>query len=160
MRVLDAVLESNEAQPLEVFERLRHELGSLAGRRVAVWGVSFKPGTSDIRETRALPLVTALRGAGCEVVACDPVAADDFAALAADDVEATGDPLASLDGADACVLHTAWPAFRSVPAAAFGERMRTALVVDARRFLDGAALRAAGVAYVALGDGSNGARSS
>jgi UDPglucose 6-dehydrogenase len=151
--ILDAVLQQNEEQPLVVVERLDTLLGGLEGKRVALLGLAFKSGTSDVRETRALPIHEGLRGAGAQVVSYDPKAHGEFLQLVPDATIASSIEEA-LDGADACVIQTEWPEFRDISAELFKKKMRRALVYDARRHLDAQALREAGVEVYALGDGA------
>ncbi len=151
--ILDAVLANNESQPFFVVERLDELLGGLDGKRVALLGLAFKPGTSDVRETRALPIHEALKGSGATVVGFDPKAHEEFLELCP---EATLAPSleAALDGADGCIIQTQWPEFKQVEAEVFLKKMKRPLILDARRHLDAKALRAAGVEVYGLGDGT------
>jgi UDPglucose 6-dehydrogenase len=152
--ILDAVLQQNEEQPLVVVQRVDELVGGLEGKRVALLGLAFKSGTSDVRETRALPIHEGLRGAGAEVVSYDPKAGKEFLQLVPD-ASLVASVEEALDGADACVIQTEWPEFRDIPAQVFKDKMRRALVYDARRHLDANALREAGVEVYALGDGAH-----
>jgi UDPglucose 6-dehydrogenase len=147
--VLEAVLARNDDQPREIVRMLVEEAGDLRGKRVALLGVAFKPDTDDIRETRALLLARRLLDAGAVVVAYDPLALAAFRALAPACLAASSVEDA-LDGADAAVVHTDWAVVRAAPPSAFA-RMRTRLVIDARRTFDPVALAAAGVRYRAVG---------
>jgi UDPglucose 6-dehydrogenase len=148
------VLQQNEEQPLVVVQRVDELVGGLEGKRVALLGLAFKSGTSDVRETRALPIHEGLRGAGAEVVSYDPKAGKEFLQLVPD-AALVASVEEALDGADACVIQTEWPEFRDIPAQVFKDKMRRALVYDARRHLDANALREAGVEVYALGDGAH-----
>ncbi|HWG92322.1 MAG TPA: UDP-glucose/GDP-mannose dehydrogenase family protein [Candidatus Thermoplasmatota archaeon] len=152
--IVKAVLEGNEAQPLRVVDMAAEVAGGLAGKRVTILGVAFKAGTSDVRETRAQPIYEALVAAGAHVTCYDPIAQDEFCHLLGREVAFAPTVAAALDGADVCILHTDWPEFRSIPAEEFARRMRSPIVVDSRRFLDGRVLAAAGVTYRALGNGT------
>lgn len=116
MPVTSAVLSTNQLQPL----RLVSLLGDVSGKRVAVLGLAFKPGTDDVRESPAFPVISALEAGGASVVAYDPIGPGSQAASLE----------AALDGADAVVLVTAWPEFEAVPALLAG---RDVVVVDGRR---------------------------
>ncbi|MGQ0536683.1 MAG: UDP binding domain-containing protein, partial [Methanobacteriota archaeon] len=151
--VLRAVLANNETQPLRAVAILERELGSLRRRPIALLGLAFKPGTSDVRETRALPIWSALVAAGAAVACFDPAAGGEFA-RAAPGAKVAASVGAALAGADACIVVTEWPEFRQIPPSLFTARMRRALVVDGRRCLDGAALAGAGVRYIAMGNGT------
>jgi UDPglucose 6-dehydrogenase/GDP-mannose 6-dehydrogenase len=147
--LLDAVAAVNTARPGRVVARLEAALGGLRGRTVAVLGLAFKPGTDDVRDSPALALIAALAAAGAAVRAHDPmvgaVAELDGAAIAAT-------AAAALDGADAAVVATAWPEFRTLDWAALAGRMRRAVVLDGRGALAGVALPPA-LTYLRIGAG-------
>ncbi len=149
-QLLNSVIEVNELQKRRVISKLKKHLGSLAGRRIALLGLSFKPGTDDMREASSLVLSARLRGEGAEVVAFDPVA-EDRARELLPDVVLTGSAEEALDGADAAILVTEWPEFADLDWRAMAECMGTPLIVDGRNFLDPEALRTAGFAYEGIG---------
>ncbi len=133
--VLDAVRSVNAQRPEKVLDLLRSRL-QLAGARVAVLGLAFKPETDDLRESRSLDLARLLHAAGAEVRACDPVAAQEGAERLAGVASVTADAESALDGADAAVLATAWPSLVALDPAKVRGLMRRPLVLDARRALD------------------------
>ncbi len=149
-QLLTAVIEVNELQKRRVVNKLQARLGPLAGRRVALLGLAFKPDTDDMREASSLVLAARLQGEGAEVAAYDPVAAGAARGLM-DGVEFSDSALAALEGADAAVLVTEWPEFAELDWAAAAERMARPLLVDGRNFLDATALRAAGFEYEGIG---------
>jgi UDPglucose 6-dehydrogenase len=132
MPLLRAVLDVNEAQPDVVIGRLRHHLDP-AGKRIAVLGAAFKPGTDDVRESPALKVVPALVSAGAQVVVHDPIALPNFEQVITDDrVICTSDLEAAVADIDAAVLITSWPEYAALPKLLAG---RDVLVVDGRRML-------------------------
>jgi len=149
-QLLTAVIEVNELQKRRVVKKLQQRLGSLAGRRVALLGLAFKPDTDDMREASSLVLAARLRGEGAEVVAYDPVATEAARPLF-DGVEFAGSALAALDGADAAVLVTEWPEFAQLDWAAAAERMARPLLIDGRNFLDAKLLESSGFEYEGIG---------
>jgi UDPglucose 6-dehydrogenase len=149
-QLLTAVIEVNELQKRRVVGKLKSRLGSLAGRRVALLGLAFKPDTDDMREASSLVLAARLRGEGAEVAAYDPVAIDAARGLL-DDVEFSASALEALDGADAAVLVTEWPEFAELDWAAAAERMARPLLIDGRNFLDSNLLASAGFEYEGIG---------
>jgi UDPglucose 6-dehydrogenase len=149
-QLLNAVIEVNELQKRRVVQKLIGRLGSLAGRRVALLGLAFKPETDDMREASSLVLAARLQGEGAEVVAYDPVAAGAAKELL-DGVELRDSALEALDGADAAVLVTEWDEFAELDWAAAARRMARPLIVDGRNFLDADALRGAGFDYEGIG---------
>ncbi len=147
-QLLSAVIEVNELQKRRVVGKLQRRLGSLRGRKVALLGLSFKPGTDDMRDAPSLVLAGRLLAEGADVSAWDPVA-DGRALLHGVDI--AGSALDALDGADAAVLVTEWPQLRELDWVEAAARMRNRLVVDGRNVLDAAELRALGFEYEGIG---------
>ncbi|WP_254809453.1 UDP-glucose 6-dehydrogenase AglM [Natronosalvus amylolyticus] len=134
--LLDAVVQVNDGQPRRLVHLLAHHV-DLEGSQIAVLGLSFKPGTDDVRESRALVVIDSLLECGASVVAYDPVARDaldrqyprytDLAGLTfVDEVED------ALEGADGAIVATDWPEFDDMDASVF-EKMATRVLVDGRR---------------------------
>jgi UDPglucose 6-dehydrogenase/GDP-mannose 6-dehydrogenase len=133
MRILNAVMDTNLAQPAKTVDLVREALGALAGRRVAVLGLAFKPGTDDVRESPAIPIVRGLVSEGALVTAHDPVAIEPMQRVLGDlAVDYRRDLSDALRGAEAVILVTSWPEYRQLPALLAG---RTVAVIDGRRFL-------------------------
>jgi UDPglucose 6-dehydrogenase len=149
-QLLSAVIDVNELQKRRVVQKLKLHLDSLAGRRVALLGLAFKPDTDDMRDAASLVLAARLEGEGANVVAYDPVAAERARGLLPS-VELATSALEALDGADAVVLVTEWPEFADLDWAVAAERMARPLVVDGRNFLDPEALTSAGFEYEGIG---------
>jgi UDPglucose 6-dehydrogenase len=147
-QLLNAVIEVNELQKRRVIGKLERRLGPLRGKRIALLGLAFKPGTDDMREAPSLVLAGRLLSEGAEVTAWDPVA-NGAAHLHGVEIAATA--LAALDGADAAVVVTEWPELRELDWAAVGERMRNRVVVDGRNVLDPDKLRGLGFVYEGIG---------
>jgi len=147
-QLLNAVIEVNELQKRRVIGKLERLLGSLRGKKVALLGLAFKPGTDDMREAPSLVLAGRLLAEGAHVSAWDPVA---DGAVHLDGVEIAGSALAALEGADAAVLVTEWPELREIDWEEAGRRMRGAVLVDGRNMLDPGELRALGFAYEGIG---------
>jgi UDPglucose 6-dehydrogenase len=150
-QLLNAVIEVNELQKRRVVGKLEGHLGSLRGKKVAILGLAFKPGTDDMREAPSLVLVARLLAEGAEVSAWDPIASG-HAHLKG--VQIAGSPLEAVEGADAAVIVTEWPELADVDWKAAGERMRSRVLVDGRNLLDPETLRAQGFAYEGIGRGS------
>jgi UDPglucose 6-dehydrogenase/GDP-mannose 6-dehydrogenase len=150
-RILDAVLQINEEQPLRIVSLLEKEM-KLSGKRIAVLGLAFKAGTDDLRESPALPLVAALLEKGATVAAHDPIAMpqamrrQDFSS-----VSLAESWMAALQDSDACCIVTAWPEYRAIHPAEFAKRMRRPLLVDGRGIFDPEAMAASGVIWRGVG---------
>jgi UDPglucose 6-dehydrogenase len=147
-QLLNAVIEVNELQKRRVVGKLERRLGPLRGKRIALLGLAFKPGTDDMREAPSLVLAGRLLAEGAEVRAWDPIA-DGAAHLHG--VEIAESALGALAGADAAVLVTEWPEVVGLDWAEAARVMRTRLVVDGRNALDPERLRDLGFAYEGIG---------
>ena len=151
MGLLEEVEAINNRQKLVMVERATALLGSLAGRRITVWGLAFKPNTDDVRDAPALVIIQALVDAGAEVVAYDPVATDRARVHLGDICTYELDAYAAVDGADALILATEWPEFRTLNVEELATRMRGRLILDGRNVLDAEELRANGFVYQGVG---------
>lgn len=147
--LLSAILPSNDAHRGWALRRLRTALGSLAGRRIAVLGLAYKPGTDALRRSVAIELCRGLLAEGAEVRACDPVVRH-LPPIDGCEVSVSTRAEDVLADADAAVVATEWPEFRTLAAETFRMRMKRALVLDAGGFLS--ALRGTpGVEHLVVG---------
>jgi len=151
-QLLNAVIEVNALQKRRLVGQLKKRLGTLRDVRVTLLGLTFKPHTDDLREASSIVLAARLRAEGATVAAYDPTvsAGDD---LHFPGVRIAGSVLEALEGADAAVLVTEWPQFSDLDWAAARQAMRGSVVLDGRNFLDGGAVRAAGLSYDGIGIG-------
>ncbi|MBW1647588.1 MAG: UDP-glucose/GDP-mannose dehydrogenase family protein [Deltaproteobacteria bacterium] len=147
--LFEAVDRVNEAQKTLVVDRLASRL-ELAGSTVAIWGLSFKPKTDDIREAPALAIIARLEAAGAGVHAYDPVAMERARALLPKARFFT-DPYEAIRDCDALVVVTEWDEFRNVDMRAVKILLRRPLIVDGRNIYDPAELRALGMDYIGIG---------
>lgn len=131
--LLEAVHRRNLAQRELMTRRIMERLGpDLRGRRLAVWGLAFKPQTDDVREAPALAIIEDLLKAGAEIVVHDPQAMASTRRMLGDRVRYCDDPYAALPGADALVIMTEWMEFRSPDFERMRSAMRQALIFDGR----------------------------
>ena len=152
MRILQAVEDVNEEQKLVLFRKLAAWYkGGLKGKRIALWGLAFKPETDDMREAPALALIEELLNAGCEVVAYDPVAMPEAGRRVGDCIRYAKDIYEAAEGADALLLVTEWKEFRLPSWAVVKEKMRTPLIIDGRNIYDSNDLRELGFTYYSIG---------
>jgi UDPglucose 6-dehydrogenase len=155
MSMLEAVESINAFQKTVFLSRLEQELGSLTGKRVAVWGLSFKPNTDDVREAPSLALISAMTERGADVVAYDPVAIEQARLYGGDDLcTFAGDAYSTLDDADVLVLATEWSEFRNADTVEMAKRMRGRLIFDGRNVLDRAELTEQGFVVHCVGRSS------
>ncbi len=154
--VLEAVEAANERQKRRLFEKLQGALGpSLNGARVAVWGLSFKPQTDDMRESPALTLIDQLLESGASVVAHDPVAIPEARRRLGDRVAYGETSYSVLSGADALVIVTDWNEYRHPDLKRIKETLKRPIVVDGRNLYDPAKMRSLGFTYLSIGRGQS-----
>jgi UDPglucose 6-dehydrogenase len=152
LHVVDAAERANERQKRVLGERLStHFAGDLAAKRIAIWGLAFKPETDDIREAPALVLIEQLLAAGASVVAHDPVAADNVRAALGDRIEYASEMYSALEGADALVLVTEWHSFRTPDFPRIKGLLRSPVVFDGRNVWAPDELRGLGFRYYGIG---------
>lgn len=150
MPIVEAARQVNYRQREWVVERLQNELKILKGRTITLLGFAFKPDTDDLRDAPALDIAKNLIQRGAKVRAHDPVALDNARAQYPDlGVEYLDDVNEAIDGADALVLVTHWPEYRTLPWAEI--RVQVRLVVDGRNFLSKAEMEKLGFRYVGVG---------
>lgn len=144
-QLLKSVIEADDEQRRRVAEKVRQAAGGgLHKRRIAMWGVAFKAGTDDVRQSPALRIARLLQADGAEVVAYDPEAATD-------ELISAPDPLSAVDDADVLLVATEWPEFGTIDMKEVALRMKGHRIVDARNLLDSETVRAAGLDYWGLG---------
>ena len=152
LTVVDAVERANERQKRTLGRRILNHFGSnLEGKKIAIWGLAFKPETDDIRESPALTLIEQVRDAGAKVAAYDPEAMANVRALLGDTIELAADPYAAATDADALVLVTEWHELRSLDYQKLTQRMRTPVLFDGRNVWSPDEARRAGFVYYGIG---------
>ncbi len=152
-QLLTSVIEVNELQKRRVIGKLQKHLGGLVGKRVALFGLAFKPNTDDMREASSLVLSARLNADGAAVTAYDPVAEEQARRLVTG-ISFAASPLEAAADADAVVLVTEWPEFLQLDWAEVAQTMKGNLVIDGRNALEPEALHAAGLAYEGVGRGN------
>lgn len=154
MRVLKAVEEVNEKQKGVLFDKLVKEFGgeeNLKGKRIALWGLAFKPETDDMREATALVLIDKLTNAGAEVVVFDPVAMDECRRRVGDKVKYAKDMYDAVLEADALLLLTEWKQFRLPSWGVVKHAMKGDVVLDGRNIYDPSEMSQQGFKYHCIG---------
>jgi UDPglucose 6-dehydrogenase len=152
--LLGSVKRSNDYHRHWAERRLADLLGGVAGKTVAVWGLTYKPGTDTLRRSGAVELCEWLHGAGAIPRAHDPAVSRLPEALQ-DRIRLASSPLDAVDGAAALVVATSWPQYREVDAGDVRARMAGALVLDANRYLAATIGQHAGLTYVSVGKGGS-----
>ncbi|MFQ3586600.1 MAG: UDP-glucose/GDP-mannose dehydrogenase family protein [Fimbriimonadaceae bacterium] len=149
-KLLEAVVEINDTQTTHFLERLGRALGGFSGKRIAIWGLAFKPNTDDIRDAKSILILNHLLEKGATVVAFDPVAIEPMQKLFPD-IEYVRTPFEAVDGADALVLVTEWSEFRQIDLAEAASRMKGKVLADGRRIYNKALVEKAGLRYLTIG---------
>lgn len=135
-----------------LFRKLRMLFdGDLRGKRIAVWGIAFKPRTDDIRESPALTLIDSLLADGAEVAAHDPEARANARAMYGERIQLADDPYAAAEGADALVLVTEWRPYQNPDFERLKACMRRLVLLDGRNIWSGYGLRKLGFVYEGVG---------
>ena len=152
MQVLRAVEAVNERQKSILFDKLsRHYSGELKGKTIAMWGLSFKPETDDMREAPALVLIDKLTAAGCKVKVYDPIAMNECRRRIGDKVEYCTDMYEAVVDADALLLVTEWNQFRMPSLPVLKKAMNSYVIIDGRNIYDAEYLTDNGFTYYKIG---------
>jgi len=152
LTIVNAVEQANERQKKVLGERvIKHFGGSLSGKKVALWGLAFKPETDDIRESPALTVIEQLNAAGAKVVGYDPAAMPNIRAQVGDAIDLVDNAYAATDQADALVLITEWHEFRHPDLGRLSASMRGTALFDGRNIWAPSEARQAGFTYFGIG---------
>ena len=136
-KLLNSVMEVNEIQKKVLFEKVKNYFdGNLAGKKFALWGLAFKPGTDDIREAPALYIIEELLQAGAQVVAFDPEAMPNVKRLLGDTISFSENAYDALNDADALLIATEWSVFRNPDFEVLAQKLKNKIVFDGRNLYD------------------------
>ncbi len=152
MRILEAVEEVNDNQKSVLFDKLISSIGvNLAGKKFAMWGLSFKPNTDDMREAPSLVLIDKIIQAGGSVTAYDPVAMEETKHMIGDKIDYVSDPYDALENANALLLVTEWSEFRLPHFDQIKEKLSNPLILDGRNIYDKEEMTKLGFEYYSIG---------
>ena len=157
LRILQAVQAVNDRQKQVLVDKIVARFGpDLHGRRFAVWGLAFKPGTDDMREAPSLTIIEHLLARGAEIAAYDPVALAQARRVLGErpGLHLVGQATTALEGADALVIVTEWKEFRSPDFAHLAATLRQPVIFDGRNLFEPADMSALGLEYHAIGRGT------
>jgi UDPglucose 6-dehydrogenase len=150
-RILRAVEAVNEGQKRRLVAKMEAHFGSLKGKRIALWGLAFKPKTDDMREAPAVPLIQGLLAAGASVHAYDPEAMKVARSIFGSKIHYADGSYAALTGADALAIITEWNEFREPDYVRMRKLMRSPVIFDGRNIYNPESLRALGFTYISMG---------
>ena len=162
LKVLEAVEDVNDVQKFVLLNKIEARFGkNLSGKRFALWGLAFKPGTDDMREATSRVVIGRLLRAGATIVAHDPVAINEAkhvlpldladAPKLMEGIKFTDSPMHALSGADALVIVTEWKAYRSPNFSELKAAMKTPEIFDGRNLYEPRIMDAAGIVYHGIG---------
>ena len=152
LEILEAVESVNNRQKTVLFHKIsRHFKGELKGKRFAIWGLSFKPNTDDMREAPSLVLIDMLLKAGAKIRAYDPVAMEEARRHLGDSIEYAKDQYEALQDADALAIVTEWSEFRAPNFQMMEKLMKTRLVFDGRNIYEPSEMKENGFIYHCIG---------
>lgn len=150
-KILKAVMNVNEKQKTIIVPKIKDYFGNLAGRRIALWGLAFKPDTDDIREAPALYIINELLEAGATVCAYDPEAMGNVKRLLGDKIDFANDHYEALQGADALLVATEWSLFRNPDFEQVAKLLKNKVVFDGRNLYSLDQMRELGFFYSSIG---------
>lgn len=151
-RILNAVMDVNEKQKTHLMPKIRRYFGNdLKGKKIALWGLAFKPNTDDIREAPALYIIEALLNEGASVTAFDPEAIRNVKQVLGDAISYTENQYDALQDADALIIATEWNEFRTPDFLKMVTRMKNKVIFDGRNLFDTRAIAELGFHYESVG---------
>lgn len=152
MLITNAAREANNRQRLRIVDKLQSILKGVRGRTIGILGLTFKPGTDDLRESPVVEIIETLVGRGARVRVHDPVALDNAIKMFSNsEIEIVYDPHDIASGSDAIILATEWPEYRLIDLRRMAESMDTPILLDGRNYLQPSEARAAGFDYYGVG---------
>ena len=151
LKTVQAAVDVNKVQKTVLFRKASKRLITFNGLKVAVLGLTFKPGTDDLREAPSLENIPLLVKEKAEIYAYDPVGADNFKKRYPDEIKYVNTPEEALTGANVCFIFTEWDEIKAVKPDTYKKLMRTPLVYDGRNIYDLCDMKNAGVEYYSIG---------
>jgi UDPglucose 6-dehydrogenase len=148
LKSVDAV---NDRQKNVLFNKLKKHFGDLKGKKIAIWGLAFKPRTDDIREAPSLVLIRSLLEVGAKVYVHDPVAMDNVKKEFGERVTFCGHHYEALDGADALAIVTEWNEYRTPDFSYLKHKLKQPVIFDGRNLYDPAKMAREGFTYNGIG---------
>ena len=150
-KILDAVIDVNENQRILAIKKLKQHLENLEGKKVAIWGLSFKPNTDDIREAPAIYTIDKLLKEGCEIAVFDPEAVESTKMKYGDKLLYATNQYDALKNADALLILTEWSVFRTPNYNKMKSEMRSPLIIDGRNVFSPSVMKQHGFVYESIG---------
>jgi len=151
-KVLTSVMDVNDRQRISIVEKIKSYFdNNLSGKKIALWGLAFKPDTDDIREAPALYIIDLLLKEGVEISAYDPEAANNVKKIFGDKIKYASDPYEAVENADALLVATEWSVFRTPEFETLSRKMKAKVIFDGRNLYDPAKMKELGFYYNSVG---------
>lgn len=150
-KILKSVMKVNEEQKLNLIPKLKKYFGKLAGKKIAMWGLAFKPDTDDIREAPALDMIEQLLKEKATVTAFDPAAIGNVKKVLGNKIHFAADEYEALKGADALVIATEWSVFRTPDFARIKKMLKKPVIFDGRNLYGVDQMKELGFTYYSIG---------
>ncbi|MEO1050220.1 MAG: UDP-glucose/GDP-mannose dehydrogenase family protein [Bacteroidota bacterium] len=155
-KILKSVMSVNAKQKTKLIDKLKAYFSDeLSGKTIAIWGLAFKPYTDDIREAPALENITALLAAGAKIRAYDPEAMDNVKGVFGDQIAYTQNEYEAVEGADALMIFTEWPVFRTPEFDQLKVSLNNPVIFDGRNLYQQSNMKKLGFEYHSIGRGQN-----
>lgn len=151
LELFESVHQTNQSQKRVLFSKIKKHFGDVKGKTVAVWGLSFKPMTDDMREAPSVSLIGELLENNCKVKAYDPVANKEAKKMFEDKIQLCDDAYDALKGADVLAICTEWNEFRSPDFDVLKKELKSPVIVDGRNLYNPASIEAQGFKYYCIG---------
>ncbi|MGL5693419.1 MAG: UDP-glucose dehydrogenase family protein, partial [Peptostreptococcaceae bacterium] len=151
IKTIKATIEVNENQKYKLFRKAVQKFGSLKDKKIAVLGLTFKPGTDDLREAPSIPNVRRLLNEGAEIVAYDPVGVDNFKKIFPSEIKYSSSPKEALINADMAFIFTEWNEIKSINLDEYKELMKSPIVFDGRNCYSIKDVKESGINYYSVG---------
>ena len=132
IKTIKAAIEVNENQKFKLFRRAKERFGSLKGKKVTILGLTFKPGTDDLREAPSIPNVRRLLDEGAKIIAYDPVGIENFKKIYPKEIEYTTNPYEAIKDSDIVFIFTEWKEIREISLEYYKNMMKTPIIFDGR----------------------------
>lgn len=151
IKTIKAAIEVNENQKYRLFRKAKDKFGDLSGKKIAVLGLTFKPGTDDLREAPSIPNIRRLLDEGAKIVAYDPVGIENFRKVYKEEITYVSDPLQAINGVDMVFIFTEWAEIKNISLNEYKDRMKKAIIFDGRNCYDISKMSNLGIEYYSIG---------
>ncbi len=149
--LLNSVMNVNEKQKTTLLPKIKYHFKTLTGKKIAVWGLAFKPDTDDIREAPALYNINELLNLGATIIAYDPEAMNNVKSILGDKITYASNHYTALENADALLICTEWSLFRTPDFEKMKELMKEKIIFDGRNLYSLSQMRESGFKYISVG---------